>query len=68
MSNSTTTKIHAVSRLSTKIGETFYTFEFMEERILDPLSPEKLEKERQALWDTVHEQVDNEVEKAVNNM
>lgn len=59
-SKATISKIIATSRISKKIGETFYTLEFTEERIL----PEdaNVEEERKILWDVVNGEVDNQIE------
>lgn len=56
------TTISAVSRVSVKVKETFYTLEYSEERILPP--PEQgcdIVKERKALWDAVNTEVDKQV-------
>ena len=45
-------KITATSRVSTKIGETFYTVEYSEER--------------RFLWDAVNAEVDNQIEDIYN--
>jgi len=58
--------IEAHSRVSVKIKETFYTFEFVERREV----PEdvNLPVEREALWSDVHEEVDKQVEDVVKAM
>ena len=55
--------IEAHSRVSVKIKETFYTFEFVERREV----PEDadLPMEREALWSDVHGEVDKQVEDIV---
>ena len=53
-------EISASSRVSTKIGESFYTVEFMEKWSVQP--DEKMETVRNDLWDTVNEEVDKQVE------
>lgn len=52
--------IKATSRISLKVGETFYTLEYCEERLI----PEgaDIEKERKILWDTVNAEVDKQAE------
>lgn len=59
--------IEAHSRISVKIKDTFYTFEFVEKRefpkVIDGLD---LEKERELLWDNVHLQVDKQVKEVVD--
>lgn len=58
-----TTKIEAHSRMSVKIKDNFYTFEFIEERLIpEPLNEEALNAEREMLWDKVNEEVDKQVE------
>lgn len=52
--------IKATSRISTKIGNTYYTFEYSEERQIE--DGDILENERIALWDTCNNEVDNQVQ------
>lgn len=63
------TIIRANSRISVKLQETFYTFEFMEERQfpIDLVDEGKIdfEKEKEMLWDEVHAQVDKQVQDVV---
>ena len=63
------TVIRANSRISVKLQETFYTFEFMEERQfpIDLVDEGKIdfEKEKEMLWDEVHAQVDKQVQDVV---
>ncbi len=56
--------IRANSRVSVKIKETFYTFEFMEEREfpVDLIDSINFDKEKELLWDEVHYQVDKQVQ------
>ncbi len=58
--------IEAHSRVSVKIKESFYTFEFVERREV----PEDadLPAEREALGSNVHGEVDKQVEDVVNAM
>ena len=58
--------IEAHSRVSVKIKESFYTFEFVERREV----PEdaNLPLEREALWSVVHGEVDKQVEDIVKAM
>lgn len=58
--------IEAHSRVSVKIKESFYTFEFVERREV----PEdaNLPVEREALWNDVHGEVDKQVEDIVKAM
>lgn len=63
------TIIRANSRISVKLQETFYTFEFMEERQfpIDLVDEGKIDfaKEKEMLWDEVHAQVDKQVQDVV---
>lgn len=54
-----TTAIKFTSRASVKVGDSFYTIEACEERAL----PEdcNVEKEREALWNTVNVEVDDQI-------
>ena len=54
-----TTTIRATSRISTKIRDTFYTFEYCEERQIE--ENDNLEEERAALWETCNAEVDAQV-------
>lgn len=58
------TKIQATSRISTKIKETFYTFEYTEERAIE--ESDNVERERADLWETCHKEVDKQVEDVIN--
>lgn len=58
-----TTTIRATSRISAKIRETFYTFEYCEERQIE--EGDDLEEERARLWETCNEEVDNQVAEAL---
>lgn len=55
------TTIRASSRASVKIGDNFYTVEYMEERVIPDEEEIDIEKEREALWDTVNTECDNQV-------
>lgn len=57
-------KITATSRVSTKIGETFFTVEYSEERII----PEDADivRERELIWDAVNTEVDNQIDDIYN--
>jgi hypothetical protein len=56
--------IRATSRISLKVGETFYTLEYCEERIIP--DDADIEKERKLLWDTVNIEVDKQAEDVQN--
>ncbi len=68
-SQAVTTSIQAHSRISVKLQETFYTFEFMEERQfpIDLMDEGTIDfaKEKELLWDEVHAQVDKQVQVVV---
>lgn len=55
------TTIHATSRASVKIDDSFYTVEYMEERVLPQDEDFDIKEERQDLWNTVNTEVDNQV-------
>lgn len=54
-----TTMIRATSRASVKIGDSFYTVEWCEERSVE--ENDDLEQERSILWDTCNNEVDNQI-------
>ena len=56
-----TTTLRFTSRASIKIGESFYTMEACEERIIPDLSDIDIKQERRLLWDAVNEEVDNQL-------
>ena len=58
-----TTTIKATSRISTKIKDTFYTFEYCEERQIE--DGDDVVAEREKLWDTCNTEVDNQVADAL---
>lgn len=64
------TLIRATSRVSVKLNESFYTFEFQEERAfpIDLVEEGQInfEKEKEMLWDEVHSQVDKQVSDVVS--
>lgn len=64
-SKAVTTSIRATSRASVKIGDSFYTVEFCEERSI----PEdaNVEEERSLLWETVNGEVDNQIADIVDS-
>ena len=59
-SKSVTTTIRCTSRASVKIGDSFYTLEYCEERSI----PEgaDVEQERKILWDVVNNECDNQIQ------
>lgn len=56
-----TTMIRFTSRASINIGNNYYTVEACEERIIPDLPDVDLVKEKKMLWDTVNEEVDNQL-------
>lgn len=59
------TKIQATSRASVKVGESFYTLEYCEERTIPDVKGVKIEEERKDLWDTCNNEVDNQIEEVL---
>ena len=57
-----TTSIRATSRASVKVGDSFYTVEWCEERSIDPGDILHIEEERKKLWDTCNNEVDGQIE------
>ena len=54
------------SRASIKIKDSFYTFEYGEERQIDNFNEVNLDKERQLLIDDCNNIVDNQIEEVIN--
>ena len=54
-----TTTIRATSRISTKVHDTYYTFEYCEERQIE--ENDNLEEERAKLWELCNNEVDAQV-------
>ena len=65
MSKFNTTSIRLTSRASIKVGDSFFTFEACEKQcdpeIASTLTDDELAEERQALWDLVNNEVDNQI-------
>jgi hypothetical protein len=57
-----TAMVQATSRVSAKIKESFYTFEFSEQLVFDSNKNYNLEQEKEDLWNRVHEQVDKQLD------
>lgn len=55
-----TTIIKATSRASIKVGDSFYTIEYGEERSVE--DNDNLESERADLWETCNGEVDRQIE------
>ena len=54
--------ISASSRASVKVGDSFYTVEYHEERVIPEGIEVDVAKERKLLWDTVNSECDSQVE------
>lgn len=58
-----TTTIRATSRASVKIGESFYTMEYQEERLMpEDYTENDLLEERADLWSTCNSEVDGQIQ------
>lgn len=57
-----TTSIKFTSRASVKIGDSFYTVEACEERLIPAVDDVDIEQERKLLWDTVNTECDVQIE------
>lgn len=53
--------IKATSRASVKIGDSFYTVEYGEERIIPDVEDIDIEQERAELWDICNNEVDSQI-------
>ncbi|MBP5710528.1 MAG: hypothetical protein J6W84_06085 [Bacteroidales bacterium] len=61
MSKAITTTIKFTSRASVKIGESYYTVEAQEERMIPDMEGIDIEEERKDLWNTVNQQCDDQI-------
>ena len=62
-----TTSMRFTSRASVKIGDSYYTFEStIEKQCPEQYSDEEYTDAKQALWDEVNAEVDNQVAEIVN--
>lgn len=61
-SQSTISKISATSRASVKVGDSYYTVEYSEERLIKDLPEMDIMKERSLLWETVNAECDAQIE------
>lgn len=52
--------IRATSRASVKVGDSFYTVEYCEERSIDP--EDDIAEEREKLWGVCNTEVDTQIE------
>ena len=56
------TSIRATSRASIKVRDSYFTVEYTEERVIPDIDGIDIEKEREALWDAVNDECDNQME------
>lgn len=61
MAKAITTSIKFTSRASVKIGESYYTVEAQEERMIPDIEGINIEEERKDLWDTVNRECDDQI-------
>ena len=62
-----TKSIHAVSRASVKIGDSFYTFEYGEDcEVPDEMTADELVEAKQKLWDKCNAEVDGQISEIYN--
>lgn len=63
-----TNKLQVSSRVSVKLQDTFYTFEFIEERYIPGhlIGEANMDLEKAALWDSAHAEVDKQVQDVVD--
>ena len=59
-------KISATSRASVKIRDSYYTLEYSEERIIPDIEGVNIERERLELWNTVNNEVDNQIQETID--
>lgn len=59
-------KIQATSRMSLKVKDNYFTVEYTEERVIPDIEGVDIEQEKQALWDAVNNEVDNQAEVIYN--
>lgn len=60
------TNIKATSRASVKIGDSYYTLEYCEERVIPDVEDVDIATERRMLWDTVNAEVDNQIAETID--
>lgn len=61
-----TTSIRFTSRASVKIGDSFYTLEACEERMIPDIEGVNIAEERRILWDVVNNEVDEQIRDIVS--
>lgn len=57
-----TKTIKATSRASVKVGDSYYTVEYTEERLIPEIEGVDINKEKQFLWEDVNAECDNQIE------
>lgn len=57
-----TTAIKFTSRCSVKVGDSFYTVEACEERLIPAVDGVDVEQEKKLLWDAVNTECDTQIE------
>lgn len=57
-----TKTIKATSRASVKVGDSYYTVEYSEERLIPEIGDVEIQKEKQFLWNDVNAECDNQIE------
>lgn len=55
------TKITAYSKATIKIKDNYFSTEYQEERVIPDIDGVDIAKEREALWDAVNTEVDNQM-------
>lgn len=65
-SKAVTQTIRATSRISLKKGDTFYTLEYSEERVIPDIEGVNIEEERKLLWDCINGEVDAQAQDIEN--
>lgn len=61
------TSIKATSRASVKIKDSYFTVEYTEERAIPDLDGVDIEQEREALWNAVNAECDNQIETIIKS-
>lgn len=57
-----TKTIKATSRASVKVGDSYYTVEYSEERLIPEIDGVNINKEKEFLWEDVNNECDNQIE------
>ena len=62
VSKAKTVSITATSRMSLKVKDNYFTIEYSEDRSIPDVDGVDLAKEKEALWDAVNTEVDNQAQ------